>query len=66
MSSHLAGKAREAAWLEPHCSVLRHVNVLPRKRGQIVAVNLLMQNRVGPLMMYNQETLCLKPACYAH
>src|SRR5262249_6001478 len=27
-----------------------------------MAINLLMQKRVGPLMMYKHDTLCLKPA----
>ena len=66
MSKRLAGKAFKRVSLELRCSFVRHVNLLLRKGEEIVAINLLMQKRVGPSMMYNHELLCPKHAIYAY
>jgi hypothetical protein len=66
MSKRWAASADSNCESEASCSVVRQIGKSLQGEKQIVAVNLLMQKRVGPSMMYSQEPLCLKTASYAY
>jgi hypothetical protein len=66
MSRRWATSAGSRFDSEASCSVVRHIGKSLRLEKQIVAINLLMQKRVGPSMMYSRESLCLKTASYAY
>jgi hypothetical protein len=59
MSKRLAEKGWETPSLEWPCSIVRQVELQLPKREQIVAINLLMQKRVGPSMMYIKSHFAL-------
>jgi hypothetical protein len=66
MSNREATSADSIFKFETACSVVRHSGQSLRGENLIVAINLLMQKRVGPSMMYSQEALCPKTASYAY
>jgi hypothetical protein len=59
MSKRLAEMGGKTQRLESRCSIVRQVELQLPKREQIVAINLLMQKRVGPPMMYIKSHFAL-------
>src|SRR5690242_5672343 len=59
MSKGLAETGCKILSLEWPCSIVRQVKLQLPKVEQIVAINLLMQKRVGPSMMYIKSHLAL-------
>jgi type II secretory pathway pseudopilin PulG len=59
MSKGLAEMGWKILSLESWCSIVRQVELQVTKRELIVAINLLMQKRVGPSMMYIKSHFAL-------